>query len=130
MIYTIVITLGQLGEALIQSTECIIGPSKQVESLGLAWDEGLSTQKEKINFRIHQLKKQGDVLLLTDIVGSTATNIALEHMVPNEVEVVTGVNLPMLIKAVTLPPDTKLAEAVRQVGLLGKKSIYVASEVM
>jgi len=130
MIHTIVITLGQLGEALIQSTNCIIGPSKQVESIGLAWDEGINTQRGKISLRIRELREQGDVLLLTDIVGSTATNIALESMDSNKVEVVTGVNLPMLIKAVTLPPDTKLAEAVDEVRSLGKKSIYVASEVM
>ncbi len=130
MIKILVVTLGKHGESLIDATEHIIGRSDHVDSLTVDWNEDLATVKKRLEQTIHQLDQGKGVLLLTDIFGSTATNISLDHARPGSVEVVTGVNLPMIIKGSTLGEGTSLAEAANVLRNQGKKGISIAGEML
>ncbi len=130
MIHTLVVTLGRLGEALIESADHIIGSSRRVSFLCLDWGDDLESWQQSLSARIDRLKEHGGILLLTDMYGGSSTNIALDYLVEGEVEIVTGVNLPMLIKAMTLPDGIRLADAADQLRSQGRKSIYIASEML
>jgi PTS system mannose-specific IIA component len=130
MIHTLVVTLGKLGEALIASSDHIIGRSSRISSLSLSWSDDLDTWKHQLDERIRSTREMGEILLLTDMFGSSSTNIAIEHSADGGIEILTGVNLPMLIKAATLPNNITLAEAAGQVRAQGQKSIYIASEML
>jgi len=130
MIHTLVVTLGELGEALIASSDRIIGRSGRIGCLSLSWGDDLERMRGQLRERIEQLRTQGEVLLLTDMYGSSATNVAIDHVGDEGIEILTGVNLPMLIKAATLPNHTGLAEAAALVRAQGQKSIYIVSEML
>lgn len=130
MIQILVVTLGQLGSALIESTDHIIGHSKRVEVLPLAWHDDLETWNRLFDERVGAMSDARGILVLTDMYGGSATNIAMENLEDGQLEVVTGINLPMLIKAVTLPDNIALDEAADRVRAQGQKSIYIASEML
>jgi len=130
MIQILVVTLGRLGETLIESADRIIGSSPRVEVLSLDWQDDLDRWTDLFQKRVRAMKKAGNVLVLTDMYGGSATNIAIEHLEEDRLEVVTGVNLPMLIKAVTLPDGISLSQAATQLRTRGQKSIYIASEML
>ena len=130
MIHTLVVTLGKLGETLIESSEKIFGSANHVDCFCLDWEDDLETSRASLQKRIKQLDGNGGVLLLTDMLGCSSTNISLDFLEKDKVEVLTGVNLPMLIKATTLPANLGLAEAARRVRTQGQKSIYITSEML
>lgn len=130
MVSTLVVTHGKIGEALLDATERIIGRSELVGYFCVEWDEDLEVAKRELGNRIKEIDEGQGVLLLTDIFGGTPTNISLAHHKPNQVEVVTGVNLPMIVKAMTLPGGILVSDAARQLRNQGQKSIYIASELL
>lgn len=130
MVTTLVVTLGSLAESLIAASQKIVGRTDAVRSFGVDWDDEADQAKEKLSQRIQEIDQGNGVLLLTDIFGSTATNIALKFQDKEHIEIVTGVNLPMVVKALTLPSGIRVGEAARQLRTQGQKSIYVASELV
>jgi PTS system mannose-specific IIA component len=130
MIKILVVTLGKHGESLIDATDHIIGRSDSVSYLTVDWTDNLASVKTRLSERIDALNQGSGVLLLTDIFGSTATNVSLEQAVPGVVEVVTGVNLPMIIKASTLDEGISLAEAANVLRNQGRKAISIAGEML
>lgn len=130
MIEILVVTLGKHGESLIEATQRIIGRSDHVRSLSVEWNESLDAMKKRLDDLLNTIDAPEGILLLTDIFGSTATNIALEKTIPGKVDVVTGVNLPMIIKASTLDEDTSLADAANMLRNQGRKAISIAGEML
>lgn len=128
MISTIVVTLGNLAESLIDTSEKIIGESSAITPFCIDWDNDIDVVKARLGERIGQVDQGDGVILLTDIFGGTSTNIALSYQKANKVEVVTGVNLPMIIKTLTLPNTMSVKEAALQIREQGRKAIYIASE--
>ena len=128
MISTLVVTLGKVAESLIDSSERIIGKSPSVSYFCIDWGEKWEPAKARLERRIREVSQGEGVLLLTDMFGGTSTNIALDFQRPGEVEVVTGVNLPMVVKAMTLPRGISVAMAATQLREQGRKAIYIASE--
>jgi PTS system mannose-specific IIA component len=129
MIISVVFTLGNLGEALIETAGHIIGESVSVRSLSLDWGEDLNSARVRLNAYVADLNTDSGLLFLTDILGSTSTNLALEHYKPGAIEVVSGVNLPMIIKALTFSAETTLSEAAGILRNQGRKSILRASDL-
>ncbi|CAM2068862.1 PTS sugar transporter subunit IIA [Sulfidibacter corallicola] len=130
MVSTLVVTHGEVAKHLIEAAEQIIGKSDSVGHFCVDWDQDLESAKEQLKKLIAEVDRGEGVLLLTDIFGGTPTNIALTYHKPHHVEVVTGVNLPMIVKAMTLPSGISVSDAGRQLRNQAQKSIYIASELL
>lgn len=130
MIGIIVITHARLGRELVNAAEFILGKIEQIETISLepqSKTDLLSAQLEAAQARVDG--GQG-VLILTDMFGGTPNNISLAYFDEGKVDVVTGVNLPMVIKAATSRQGKALAELSRAVRQAGHDSISAASELL
>ena len=130
MVSTLVVTLGNSGEALIEATNHIIGGSNTLGCYCVGWNVDLEEAKSELGAAIRKIDRGDGVLLLTDMFGGTSTNISLSFYSPNRVEVITGVNLPMVVKALTLPRNISVADASAVLRNQARKAIYIASEVL
>jgi len=126
MISIVVVTHGQLAEELVNAARTIHGELPGIVAVPLGWGDDAATATSAIGRAIADTG--GDTLVLTDMFGGTPTNLSLPYL-SAQVEIVTGVNLPMIIKAASLRegPLTEVARAVRD---QGKGAIYVASEIL
>ena len=126
MISIVVVTHGQLAEELVNAARTIHGELPGIVAVPLGWGDDAATATSAIGRAIVGIG--GDTLVLTDMFGGTPTNLSLPYL-SAQVEIVTGVNLPMIIKAATLR-DGRLEEVARAVRDQGKGAIYVASEIL
>jgi mannose PTS system EIIA component len=126
MISIVVVTHGQLAEELVNAARTIHGELPGIVAVPLGWGDDAVTATSTIGRAI--AGTGGDTLVLTDMFGGTPTNLSLPYL-SAQVEIVTGVNLPMIIKAATLR-EGRLEEVARAVRDQGKGAIYVASEIL
>ena len=126
MISIVVVTHGQLAEELVNAARTIHGELPGIVAVPLGWGDDAVTATSAIGRAIVGIG--GDTLVLTDMFGGTPTNLSLPYL-SAQVEIVTGVNLPMIIKAATLR-EGALEEVARAVRDQGKGAIYVASEIL
>jgi len=132
MIPVLVLSHGRLADELLQAAR-IIDPHLEGDSgaLSLPWDLDSDAARDLLEERIKEMDGGDGVLILTDMFGGTATNIALPFLTPERVEVVTGVNLPMLIKLGSLRGrGMNLHEVALKLMEAGQKSIHVASDFL
>jgi PTS system mannose-specific IIA component len=127
MIGIVVVTHGRVAEELVQAARAIVGEIPAIAAVSIGWSDDASVAKEAIT-RALAAVGGGDALILTDMFGGTPTNLSLPFLSPR-LEIVTGVNLPMLIKLTTLR-EGDLLEVARAVRDQGKGAIYVTSEVL
>jgi mannose PTS system EIIA component len=123
----VVITHGRLAEELVNAARTIVGEIPAIVAVSMGWGDDALSARDQVE-RAIAAAGGGDTLLLTDMFGGTPTNLSLPFLSPR-VEIVTGVNLPMLIKLTNLR-EGKLAEVARVVRDQGKDAIYVASDVL
>src|SRR5580765_750097 len=102
MIGVVVVTHGQLATELVNATETIGGDLPTFTAVSIGWHEDVHDAREEIAAAIARVQGPEGVLLATDMFGGTPANLGITFLEPNKVEVVTGVNLPMLIKAANL----------------------------
>jgi len=126
MISIVVVTHGQLAEELVNAARTIHGELPGIVAVPLGWGDDAVTATSAIGRAI--AGTGGDTLVLTDMFGGTPTNLSLPYL-SAQVEIVTGVNLPMLIKATALR-EGELREIARVVRDQGRGAIEVASEVL
>lgn len=129
MIGLVVAAHQDLGPALVRAAEGIVGAMEQVAALSVNYEEDTAVAGARIEEAIRRLDSGEGVLVLTDMFGGTPTNLALPFLDPDRVEVVTGVNLPMLLKAQTARCELGLGELGRFLREYGAKNIIVAGEV-
>jgi PTS system mannose-specific IIA component len=127
MIGIVVVTHGRVAEELVQAARAIVGEIPAIAAVSMGWSDDASVAKEAIARALAEVGG-GDALILTDMFGGTPTNLSLPFLSPR-LEIVTGVNLPMLIKLTTLR-EGDLLEVARAVRDQGKGAIYVTSEVL
>ena len=127
MIGIVVITHGRLAEELVNAARTIVGEIPAIVAVSMGWSDDVAAAREQVERAIAEVGA-GDTLLLTDMFGGTPTNLSLPFLSPR-VEIVTGVNLPMLIKLTTLR-EGPLADVARAIRDQGKNAIYVASDVL
>ena len=127
MIGIVVVTHGQLAEELVNAARTIVGDIPSIAAVSIGWADDMADAKGAIE-RALQAVGPGPALVLTDMFGGTPTNVALPFLSAG-VEIVTGVNLPMIIKLTTLR-EGDLVEVARVIRDQGKGAIYVASEVL
>lgn len=130
MIGTLVVSHGNVAESLVNVTMRIIGPCHHVSHFCVGWEDDMETARAALGLRIQQIDQGQGVLLLTDMFGGTPTNISLTFHQPGKVEIITGVNLPMIMKAITLPKGMTIREAASQLKHQAQKAIYIASELL
>jgi PTS system mannose-specific IIA component len=127
MIGIVVVTHGQLAVELVNAARTIVGEIHGIAAVSIGWSDDVAASRAAIGRAISEVGG-GDVLVLTDMFGGTPTNLSLPFL-SDRVEIVTGVNLPMLIKLSSLR-EGELLEVARVVRDQGKGAIYVASEVL
>ncbi len=127
MIGILVVTHGDVARELVNALKMIVGEQPMVEALSIDWEVDVDVARGHIGKAIAQCGKK-DVLVLTDMFGGTPTNLVLPFA-GDDVEVVTGVNLPMLIKACQIRTKP-LKEVARLVCVQGRESVQVAGDLL
>jgi mannose PTS system EIIA component len=130
MIGVLITTHGNLGSELIKAAELIRGSLKGVLHVTIDQTKGVETIKKEISTGIKKLDQGQGVLILTDLFGGTPSNISLSFLKDGKVEVITGVNLPMLLKLSDLREGISLKEFAQLIKDYGVKNISLASEVL
>lgn len=123
----VVVSHGQLAAELVNAARTIVGDIPGIAAVSIGWSDDMAVGREAIERAVAEVGG-GQVLILTDMFGGTPTNVSLPFLSP-QVEIVTGVNLPMLMKLVTLR-EGDLVEVARVIRDQGKSAIYVASEIL
>jgi PTS system mannose-specific IIA component len=126
----VVVTHGHLANELLAAAETIIGPIKHITAVSIGWHDDVDAASDEIERAITRVTEGRGVLLLTDMFGGTPTNIAAMFLREGEVEVVTGVNLPMVIKLAGQTTEEPLAEVARRVREQGREAIYLAGDLL
>ena len=131
VIGTLILSHGQLADELLSAARTISGDLSGFKALSLDWSDGFEQAQDKIRQTLEELDEGDGVLILTDMFGGTPCNVALTFMEPGKVEIVTGVNLPMVVRLGCLVEKGKpLPEVACWLQEKGKRSISVASEVL
>ena len=131
MIGIVIVTHGQLGEALIEAAEFIIGSRPEaIESVSIDLNEKAEELRAKIAQVIKRVKQQDGVLILTDMFGGTPSNLSYSFLEEGHIEVLAGVNLPILIQAADNRKKMKLDKLASNLEKFGKKSISLASGIL
>jgi PTS system mannose-specific IIA component len=130
MIGVVVVTHGQLATELVNGAEAIVGDLPQFAAVSIGWHEDTLDAREEIAQAIARVKQDQGVLILTDMFGGTPSNLALTFLAEGAVEVVTGVNLPMLIKIAGVTAQADLLAVAREMREDGRNAIWVASDLL
>ena len=130
MIGVVVVTHGQLATELVNAAETIVGDLPQFAAVSIGWHEDTEDARKEIQQAIARVHRDSGVLLVTDMFGGTPSNLAMTFLSEGAVEVLTGVNLPMLIKLANLPERADLLAAAREMREHGRNAIWVASDLL
>lgn len=130
MIGILIVTHKELAEALISVWDLILGRGEGVQAVSLDPNDSPEVSRQKIQRALSQVNNGNGVIILTDMLGGTPSNQALPFLQEGKVEVITGVNLPMLMKLPQIRQQTDLREAAAALKESGQKGITVASEVL
>jgi mannose PTS system EIIA component len=126
----VIVTHGHLAGELLAAAEMIIGPISHIAAVSIGWHDDVDAASEEVQRAINRVSQRVGVLLLTDMFGGTPTNIASMFIEEGAVEVVTGVNLPMVIKLASFSTQEPLAEVARKICEQGRQGIYFAGELL
>jgi PTS system mannose-specific IIA component len=130
MIGVVVITHGQLATELVNAAEMIVGDLPQFAAVSIGWHDEVNDAREDIAKAIERVRGDEGVLLLTDMFGGTPSNLGMTFLEKDRLEVITGVNLPMLIKLAGSRTATDLAGVAQEMREHGRNAIWVASEFL
>lgn len=130
MIGMVLVTHGRLAEEFIAATEHVVGAQDNVRAISIGPDDDMEQRRKDIMEAVSAVNDGNGVVLLTDMFGGTPSNLAISMMDQGEVEVIAGMNLPMLIKLATVREKSNLREAAAIAQEAGRKYINVASQVL
>ncbi|MEZ4547465.1 MAG: PTS sugar transporter subunit IIA [Thermodesulfobacteriota bacterium] len=132
MVGIVLVTHGELAKELISAVNFVLSsnPSVKMEGVCLDPDREFESFKQEIKSAIKKVKGNDGILLVTDMFGGTPSNISLTFLDENNIEVISGVNLPMLLKLATLSDKVTLMEAVKIAEAAGRDNIIVASKLL
>ena len=131
MIGLVVATHSRLAEELLKVAEMIIGPLQNARAIGISSDQSVEEIREEMARAIGEVEEgNGGVLVMTDMFGGTPSNISLSFLEPGRLEVLTGVNLPMLLKFFNSKEELALSELAVLLKAYGQQSISLASELL
>lgn len=130
MIGTVVVAHGNIGIELVKVARSIVTDAAPMVGVALQHDENVELMRQKIRAAISEVDRNGGVLLLSDMFGGTPSNLCLSFLQEGKVEVITGVNLPILIKLASFRGDKSLSEVALFIKEYGQKNIALAGEVL
>jgi PTS system mannose-specific IIA component len=128
----VVVSHGQLATELLNAAEMIVGDLPQFVAVSIGWHDDVEVAREAIANAIERVRgtPPRGVLILTDMFGGTPANLGVTFVEPDKIEVITGVNLPMLIKLARLDSADSLLEVARAMREHGRNAIWVASDLL
>jgi mannose PTS system EIIA component len=126
----VVVTHGQLATELLNAAEMIVGELPRFAAVSIGWHDDVDAAREQIGRAISRVQGPNGVLLLTDMFGGTPSNLALTFLAEDQVEVISGVNLPILIKLSGLRASPGLLAVAREMREHGRNAIWVATDLM
>lgn len=126
----VIVTHGRLANELLAAAETVVGELKHIVAVSIGWNDDVESAKDEISKAIKKVSGGNGVLLLTDMFGGTPTNISAMFIAEGQVEIITGVNLPMVIKLASQNKEMNLLEMAKEVESQGKQSIYRASQLL
>ena len=130
MIGALVVSHGQLAQELLAAAEMIVGEIAHIQAVSIGWHDDVNDARSEIEKRIADVGAGSGVLILTDMFGGTPSNIAFSFHDPGRVDVVTGANLPMIIKIANQKEGETLESLARTVCEQGRSSIAMASDFL
>jgi len=130
MIGIVIVAHSALADEFVMATQQIVGSVERVEPISIDPSDPLDDVQIRIKKAIKKVDAGAGVLILTDMFGGTPSNISLAFLEKGKVEVVTGVNLPMLIKLANLREEKSLEELASYIQAYGQRNIHVASEIL
>ena len=130
MIGLVLVTHGQLAAEFVRAMEHVVGPQEAIEAICIGPEDDMEARRADIARAIAAVDQGRGVILLTDLFGGTPSNLAISLMEPGRIEVIAGVNLPMLIRLEGARKMMKVQTAVAAAREAGRKYISVASEVL
>ena len=126
----VIVTHGQLALELRRATEHVVGPQEYLETVCIGPDDDMEKRREDIRRAVSKADNKEGVIILTDMFGGTPSNLAISLLEDNQVEVLAGVNLPMLIKLAEARRTTDMAEAAEIGKKAGRRYIAIASQIL
>ena len=131
MIGAVIVTHGALARELLDAAERIVGRTESIRAVAMDWDDDVADARQQIGAAIDEVDGGRGVLIFTDMFGGTPTNVSLAFLDKDKVEIITGVNLPMIIKLTSVQnSEGSLLEVAQELRERGQNSIYVASEIL
>jgi PTS system mannose-specific IIA component len=130
MIGLVLVTHGQLAAEFVRAMEHVVGPQEAIEAICIGPEDDMEARRADIAQAVAAVDRGRGVILLTDLFGGTPSNLAISLMEPGRIEVIAGVNLPMLIRLEGARKGMKVQAAVAAAREAGRKYISVASEVL
>lgn len=130
MIGVVIVTHGLLAKEFRAALEHIVGPQEQIATICIQPDDDMEERRKAILSAISDVESGEGCVLLTDMFGGTPSNLAISVMDDSMVEVIAGINLPMLVKLARVREECPIQEAIKLAQDAGRKYIHVASQVL
>ena len=130
MIGVVIVTHGKLAREFRAALEHVVGPQEQFETVSIGPDDDLDLRRNDMMEALARVDGGKGVIVLTDMFGGTPSNLAISAMERDNVVVIAGVNLPMLVKLASVRGESSLEEAITQAQEAGRKYISVASQIL
>jgi PTS system mannose-specific IIA component len=130
MVGGVIVTHGHLASEFIAAAEMIVGPLPHVTPASIDWHDDIDVARAELERAIARVSQGRGVLLLTDMFGGAPTDMASMFLDKSEIEVVTGVNLPMILKLAVQSEDESLTDVARRVYEAGREGIHLAGELL
>ncbi len=130
MIGLIVVTHGNLAREFVAALEHVVGPQQQIKAISIFPNDDMEERRNAIVEAAKSVSTGDGVIILTDMFGGTPSNLSISVMDGGSVEVIAGVNLPMLVKLARIREEAQLPDALKQAQDAGRKYIHVASLVL
>ena len=130
MIGIIIVTHGNLALELKSAMEHILGVQKNIEIICISSDDDLDERKNDIQVSIKKIDNNNGIVMLTDMFGGTPSNLAISFLKTGKIEIISGVNLPMLVKLIGLRDSNDLSGVAQETKDSAKKYISIASEIL
>ncbi len=130
MIGAVIVTHGNLGIELLKTAEIIVGKTRNISVVSIDQKDSVDSARERVKTAIKDVDAGDGVLLLTDMFGGTPSNIGISFLDELNIEVVSGVNLPMLMKISSMEEKSDLREVANLIKEYGKENISVASDLL
>ncbi|MBO4285559.1 MAG: PTS sugar transporter subunit IIA [Alphaproteobacteria bacterium] len=130
MIGLVLVTHGAMAAEFLSAMQYVVGPQKQIEAVGIFPNDDIQKRRSEIQEKVQKVDAGNGVIVLTDMFGGTPSNLAISLMEKENIEVLAGLNLPMLIKLSNMRQNASLKEAARAAEDAGKKYINLASKLL